>query len=179
MGKRGNKVNILMCAVAVLLCATLYSTHLVGGLYARYTSSATTSDSARVAKFNITQKFMKDDKELTEIIEANVKPGSSKSVSLIIENKSEVAVEYAIKVVNVTGNLPTLRCTLSPVGDSPAVTLKSSANGEEEYSAIQKEPGTHTDKYTLNIVWDETENDLDYIGMVDYITISVTATQID
>ena len=57
MGKeRNGKVNILMCIVAALLCATLFSMYLVGGLYARYTTSISGSDSARVAAFSITQE---------------------------------------------------------------------------------------------------------------------------
>ncbi len=177
--KRHAKVNIFMCAAAVLLCATLFSTHLVGGLYAKYTTTATSTNDARVAKFSITQSFLKDGSELSDIIKAEIKPGSTQSVHLKIENNSEVAVEYTIKLTNVTGNLPTLKMKLSPVGDTPEAALLSEGNGDVEYSAIQKAPGNHTDEYTLDIVWEPTSNDLDYIGMVDYITISVTAAQID
>ena len=48
---RKPKVNIPMCAAAVLFCLTVISTHLVSGLYARYTTSGTGEDSARVIKF--------------------------------------------------------------------------------------------------------------------------------
>ena len=48
---RKPKVNIPMCAAAVLFCLTVISTHLVSGLYARYTTSGSGADEARVIKF--------------------------------------------------------------------------------------------------------------------------------
>ena len=45
------KMNIAMNIAMVLFCLTIVSTYLVSGLYARYTTSATGSDSARVMKF--------------------------------------------------------------------------------------------------------------------------------
>ena len=178
MGKERNiKVNILMCIVAVLLCATLFSMHLTGGLYARYTASMSGSDSARVAAFNITQEGT-----IFQTVEANVTPGTTQSAELTITNKSEVAMEYTLTVTNVTGNLAPLKFTLNPADENTSpVTTESYENGISINSACQM-PGEHTDKYTLNIVWepsDNEEDDLALIGMVDYITVSVTATQID
>ena len=45
------KVNIPMCIAFVLFCLTLFSIHLTSGLYAKYTTSASDSDSARVIRF--------------------------------------------------------------------------------------------------------------------------------
>ncbi len=178
MGKERNvKMNILMCTVAVLLCATLFSMHLVGGLYAKYTTSVSSSDSARVAAFNITQEGT-----IFQTVEANVTPGTTQSAELTITNKSEVAMEYTLTVTNVTGNLTPLKFTLSPAdANTPSVATEKYENGISINTACQI-PGDHTDKYTLNIVWepsDNEEDDLALIGMVDYITVSVTATQID
>ena len=54
MGKQG-KVNIPMMLACVLLCLTLISTSMVGGLLARYTTGGTAADNARVVRFgNIT-----------------------------------------------------------------------------------------------------------------------------
>lgn len=178
MGKERNvKVDILMCTVAVLLCATLFSMHLAGGLYARYTTSISSSDSARVAAFNIQQEGT-----IFKNFEAKVAPRTTQSVDLTITNKSEVAMEYTLKVTNVTGNLPSLKFTLKPADkNTPSAMLNSHENGVSISSARQI-PGDHTDKYTLNVDWEQSENeedDLALIGMVDYITVSVTATQID
>lgn len=45
------KVNIPMCIASFLFCLTLISIHLTSGLYAKYISSASGSDSARVITF--------------------------------------------------------------------------------------------------------------------------------
>ena len=45
------KMNIPMCLAAILLCLTQISIHLTSGLYAKYISSASGNDSARVIKF--------------------------------------------------------------------------------------------------------------------------------
>ncbi len=45
------KMNIPMCLAAILLCLTLISIHLTGGLYAKSTTSASGNDSARVIAF--------------------------------------------------------------------------------------------------------------------------------
>ena len=183
--KRQTKVNVLLCTVAVLLCATLYSTHLVGGLYARYTTSGSSNDSARVAAFNI-----EEEGTLFQTVQAEIKPGSTaaQNVDLIINNKSEVAVQCDIQVTNVTGNLPEMEFTLGPKledekpeADTPAVTLESEDSGASA-STIQISAGGKA-KYLLNISWtpneEKPEEDLALMGMVDYVTIAVTATQID
>lgn len=177
MRKRNAKVNILMCTVSVLLCATLFSMHLVGGLYAKYTANANSSEGARVAAFSITQEGT-----IFQTVEANVTPGTTQSAELTITNKSEVAMEYTLTVTNVTGNLTPLKFSLNRADENtPSVTTEKYENGISITSARQI-AGDHTDKYTLNIVWEPSANeadDLALIGMVDYITVSVTATQID
>lgn len=45
------KMNIPMCVACVLLCLTMFTTHLMSGLYARYVATGEGSDSARVATF--------------------------------------------------------------------------------------------------------------------------------
>jgi len=178
MGRgRNGKVNILMCTVAVLFCATLFSMHLVSGLYARYTTGTSGSDGARVAAFRITQEGT-----IFQTIEANVVPGTTQSAELTITNKSEIAMEYTLKVTNVTGNLTPLKFTLEPADENTSpITTERYENGISINSACQI-PGEHTDKYILNIVWEPSaneEDDLALSGMVDYITVSVTAAQID
>ena len=46
-----SKLNIPFCAGLVLLCLTLFSMHLTSGLYARYVTSDSAEDAARVIKF--------------------------------------------------------------------------------------------------------------------------------
>ncbi len=175
--KHSSRVDILMCVAAVLFCATLFSMHFTGGLYARYTTGYGDSDGGRVAAFSIKQEGT-----IFETIETNVMPGTTQSAELTITNNSEVAMEYVLTVTNVTGNLPPLKFKLKNADDkTPSVTTESYQNGVSMNSVAQI-PGNHTDKFNLNIVWEPSSNeedDLALIGMVDYITISVTAKQID
>lgn len=78
--------TILMRVIAVLLMLVLLSTAAVTGRFARYISSSTGSDSARVAKFNV-------DYTLTPV------EGKNGEFTLQVTNKSEVAVEYSVRVV--------------------------------------------------------------------------------
>ena len=45
------KVNIPMCVAAILFCLTLFSAHLTSGLYAKYITTESGSDAARVITF--------------------------------------------------------------------------------------------------------------------------------
>lgn len=83
MGKA--KLNIPMCAALVLLFLTMLSIHLTSGLYARYTATSTASDSARVAKFDVTAAVQPVD-------------GKEGEFTLTVTNNSEVAVEYQVVV---------------------------------------------------------------------------------
>ncbi len=170
MGKHQNnaKVNIPLRVAAVLLCLTLVSTYFVSGLQARYSTSGQSGNSAGVAKFSI-----EGSGTLLQPIEARVSPGDPKPATLIIENKSEVAVEYSITVTNVTNNLP-LRFRM----EKDEVSLAVDADGTT--FTAQQIPGNHSDTYVLHIDWDATKNNPDlWMGRVDYITVKVTATQID
>lgn len=51
VAQKKSKLNIPMTAACILLCLTLFSFHFTGGLYARYITTASGDDSARVIKF--------------------------------------------------------------------------------------------------------------------------------
>lgn len=165
--KNKRKRNIPIFAAAVLLCLMLFSTYFVTGLFARYTTSAENGDSARVAKFSVEGGGI-----FSEPIVADLVPGESQTASIVIYNNSEVAVEYTVAVTNVTNNLP-LSLRMEKDGADPAVQT-----GDVAFT-VQHIPGKHTDQYTLYIDWTEQDGDLDRMGMVDYITVTVTAAQID
>ncbi len=165
--KNKAKGNPLIRVAAVLFCLTLFSTYIVAGLLARYSTSAQSGDYARVAKFSI-----EGSGTLLQTVVATVSPGSTQTADLVITNNSEVAVEYTVTVTNVSKNLPlSFRMEKKdsapePIGDGTTFTANQL-------------PGSHTDEYILYIEWPKGENDLSLMGMVDYITVTVTATQID
>lgn len=166
--KNKTKMNIPIRLASVLLCMTLLSTYFVSGLYARYAVSSQSGESARVAKFSIEGEGM-----LTEQIKESFVPGSSLAKPLSIHNNSEVAVEYTVAVTNATNNLP-LNFSLKKDGAS---------GGEDGNNNVtftkQLLPCDRTDNYTLTIEWSADQNDPAPMGMVDYIALTVTATQID
>lgn len=88
MGK--TKLNIPMCAAAVLLFLTLLSIHLTSGLFARYTTTVTASDSARVAKFDV------DVTADIEDITVDCAQSDSGTFILTVTNNSEVTVRYTL-----------------------------------------------------------------------------------
>lgn len=97
MGKA--KLNIPMCAALALLFLTMVSIHLTSGLYARYTATATGSDSARVAKFDVTGSGA-----------GNVTVDCTQADNLgeyliTVNSNSEVAVTYTV-TVTFTDSLP-------------------------------------------------------------------------
>lgn len=171
MGKLLHKLktykNIPIYAAAVMLCMTLLSTYFVAGLYARYSTGEENINEARVAKFSIT-----GDGTLLEPIEAELAPGDSLEEVLNIHNNSEVAVEYTISVTNVTNILP-LHFSMTKADSAPDLAADGTT------FTAQQLPGSHTDQYTLHIDWAAADNDPALMGLVDYITVTVTATQID
>lgn len=126
------KKNRMMRLASVLLVLTLLTTSVISGTFAKYTSTRSGSDVARVAKWSIevegteigvpgnaTVAFdlfstVKDTKGTDE---ADVKagtdgehiiaPGTSGSFAIDIANKSEVNAKYTITLTETnTGNIP-------------------------------------------------------------------------
>ena len=184
MNERTKHVFALRAA-AVLLVLVLVTTSMVSGRYARYFSTATGGDSARVAAyvFNVS-----DDVghylDLTDIC----KPGDSKTYEFIIQNRngdngpiSEVTEEYFV-TLELRGSLP-LVCTLSE-GDN--ITLDGmNVNGEGLTSG---QGATHTftasveteKQYRLVVTWPSDEKDIKYsrAGLSELV-LTIAAQQVD
>ena len=163
--------TIVLRLAAVLLSLVLITTSMVSGRYARYVTSATGSDSARVAKFMVTQQSITrgETEDLTKTIPMPlILPGESHTVNIAIAHDAEVAVNNIIEVSS-TNNLP-LQFSVSDRSSQQVL-----GNPASEYFA----PGKHTKEYTVTISWPDTTNAQAYIGMVDLLTIKVTTQQVD
>lgn len=159
--KQSNKKTPLIFRLAVaLFCMVLVSLHLMGGLYARYITTATGSDSARVAKFNVTEDLtvtQSDGTTVTDFVVDDVlKPGESVSYCFTVQNDSEVAVKFIVSGERLFNELP--------------LTLETA---EKEIA-----PGA-SDTVTFTVLWNRSENSLSYSGKIDMIRLSATAEQID
>ena len=103
--KKSNKRAPLVFYFGVfVLCMTLFSSHMTGGLYARYTSSASGSDSARVARFDVTHS----NQSIPMSIELDFFDSSKKedSVEFEVISNSEVAVKYDV-ILTLPAAIPT------------------------------------------------------------------------
>lgn len=158
--------NFIIRLAVLLLMLVLVTTSMVSGRYARYISSASGADQARVARFSVTENTG----GLMERFVISM-PDSDPSRTIVVTNDSEVAVSYTISVVSKYQNLP-LKFTIQ--------------NGETQVS-IDNEPfvgeiapGSQA-TYRLLIQWDSeiAMDPAQYGGMVDELHITLTTTQID
>lgn len=101
MNKLNKRTPVVFHVGLVLLCMVLFSTYLTGGLYARYTSAGSSSDDARVAKFDIKNQITTHlvDLELHFFDSAK----SSTSLPFSVTSGSEVSVKYDVVI-----NMPAL-----------------------------------------------------------------------
>lgn len=99
MRKSNIKTPLAFKAALVVMCAVLVSFHLTGGLYARYSTVASGSDSARVAKISMAvdpgfSGYTIPDDTITD-------DGSTYSMieSFTVTNDGEVAYKYSLNLV--------------------------------------------------------------------------------
>ena len=149
---------ILLRTAAVLLILVLLSTSMVAGRFARYTTTASGTDSARVAKFLVTESG-----SLTGDVAVSLSPGETAGLEVQVTNDSDVAVSYSVAAENKYNNLP-LSFTLAE--DKAAVAAATLAPGQ-------------TKTLTWQVSWDAEQTDDKYLGMVDLVHLTIHVTQID
>lgn len=129
------KKNKAMRVAGAALVAALLTTCVIGGTFAKYTSSTTGNSTATVAKWsfkvNDTQiantgiapsincldlfKTIKDSdgtSEETDVTAKKIAPGTSGSIDVSVENDSEVTAKYTIAITETNAsNVPILYST--------------------------------------------------------------------
>lgn len=133
--------------------ALLLTVYFSNGLYARYSTTATSSDSARVARFSFVDNF----DEQSQVLPSVLSPGESTSTSISIKNDGEVALVYVVKINNLTNNLPI---------DDQTITSDTIYPGEET-------------TFVWSLDWPKEDNSISYMGKMDLIKITVTVEQAD
>ena len=166
------KVNIPMCLACVLLCLTLISMHLTTGLYARYTTTAQASDSARVAKFHVTGT-----PDAVVTIESDA--DNSGTYQLTVTNHSEVSVEYDLDIVFTTAvtewmNLEIQNATVTEDENKKEFHAKDAGTLAPGGAATHEVTFTVTQwsEITRNMSGKEDSKELTF-------TVNIHATQID
>lgn len=166
MQRYKKREKFIVSTAALLLCLVLVSIYMIGNLYARYKSQASGSDGARVAKFTITEKEAEDQTLLTKPIHISLAPGESKTYTITVQSKSEVAVEYSIKTECKYKNLP-LEFQMTDSADQVITSAEIPAND------------TASRNYKLKVTWPETERSPEYMGKTDMVVVTLQAVQKD
>lgn len=152
--KQQNKKTPLVFRVGLaLLCAIILSIHLMGGIYARYSTSDSASDRARVAIFS----FEDDLSEQSQIVSLSLIPGESIPTMITIKNDGEVTLRYVVTIENLTHNLPI---------EDQIVTSGEIVSGG-------------TSSLDWKIEWSESDNSVEYMGKMDVLRIVVIVEQVD
>lgn len=168
----------------LLLLAVLVTSHAVSGAMARYTTSGSSSDEARVALFGHSETINFGDGWASDL-----KPGDSRTVTLEVTNASngkvsEVAQAYSIEV-ETAGNLP-LEFTLSQ-GD---VAINESSSNTDAKTGFKTHvfatddmaftAGAKSDTaYELTVSWPEGSKAVKNTDVPDFVQVNINVKQID
>ncbi len=162
MEQSNRKTPAVFIVGMVLFCLVIISSHLTGGLYARYATSATGGDAARVAVFNVlvtSNETLVTDSTLIDLGE--MQPNQQgKTITFTVNNQSEVTVEFLVTVENVTQNLP-----IDVEGSGVGGQLEPGASGTYAFSVLWRTGAANTDPK--------------YAGQTDLLKLSVVARQVD
>lgn len=177
----------MMQAAAVLLCLVLCSCYFVAGMLAKFVTSDSDSDGARVAKFvfNVTNKGTSRMIDLNGI----EKPGDTLSYDFSVRNSasgstSEVSERYEISL-RINGSMP-LTCTVLRGETSivsatmPGQDTALERTGSDDSCVFAPGSGASHD-YKLKVEWPATENNLDYASAATCakVELIVTGYQVD
>ena len=161
MTQSNTKTPVVFCVGIALLCLFMFSLYLSGGMYARYATTASGSDGARVAKFDIeyTSTTITDWSQTVALDE--MYPGSAETIEFSVTNKSEVAVCLQVVLTNQTGNLP--------IAQTPQI-----------FNSSVIPPNTDTPttvNYTIS--WPAELSDPAAAGKTDVFRLDVSVVQVD
>jgi len=162
MTQSNTKTPVVFCVGIALLCLFMFSLYLSGGMYARYATTASGSDGARVAKFAV-EYDPADGKTWfgsEQVTLGSIQPGGEVSVEFNLTNNSEVLVAFKVTMTNLTGNLP-----LQLTGGSNVFTAPVEM-GE-------------TDTVAFNVIWPDDQSDPAAAGKTDVLRFDFEVIQVD
>ena len=159
MKQSNQKTPLVFRLAGILFCAVLLSVSMMGGLYARYVSSGSGGDSARVAKFSVTDSLAitKGGETVSSITEVlSLIPGESVVYTYSVTNDSEVAVLFTVTGERLYEELPL-------IFSETELTLAPGETGEAIFT----------------VSWDNSKLATSFGNKMEMIEITVTASQID
>lgn len=191
MVRSERKEKWIIYILALLLCMVLASFWLLCGIYARYSSQGSGSDSARVATFvfDVNSEAQTGSIAIQDI----KKPGDTAVYTIEITNKnasgriSEVTESYTIEA-SINGSMP-LSCTMKK-DDTEVFSIKNYETGKDASKQVNDPKTTkqtfsgateQTDSYQLEVTWPSDMKDAVYAngsGQAE-VVITVTGVQAD
>lgn len=166
--------GILTRIAALLLCFVTASACMMSGLLAKYSTTGSGSDEARVAKFDVVVSGMPSD---TIQVICNNYDGDTGVYTFTVTNNSEVAVEYDVKLTYT----PDVNYITAKIDGTAVGWLDTSTQGFPNVGVLA--PGadkTHT--LTLTVDWDlftkEASNSSAFTKDINF-TITLSVEQVD
>lgn len=171
----GRKEKFLIGFLTVLFYMTAATTWLTWNVYAKYTTSSSGGDGARVARFEVTEAGI-----ATQVIAVELAPGETRSYEVSVTNKSETAIDYRITAVNQYNNLPLTIEMYELNGDGSSTNESESAKHVDMGKINANDMTKH--RYQLRISWDKNtpgNSSPEYAGKADLLTVTLEAAQAD
>jgi hypothetical protein len=192
------KKNVMMRVASALLVAVLMTTCAISGTFAKYTTTAVGSDSARVAKwafelndatmgntftFDLAETWTDyDGTAEVNVADKLLAPGTKGSFVIKLENLSEVDAKYSLKLEETFKNLP-------DAFDTTKFPVEYSLNGTDWNADISQVKIDDTDiamstgSATITVYWrwafleTDAANAIDTaLGAKGNVEVTVTAT---
>lgn len=203
MRHSGRMERWVMYTAAVLLCLVLVSFWLMSNIFARYTTSGTGGDDARVASFVF---HLEDSASKTFDLSSINEPGKTAEYIFTVTNQrgnsiSEVAEQYTIEL-EAEGSIPVQCKVVKSIAADDAETTEtvcqtnnfssqsdntnSEENNNEENNSGENNPGAkssaiavpasqaYEQEYTLSVKWPEAYNDAQYAGASGRAAVTLT-----
>jgi hypothetical protein len=167
------KNNVLV----LLIFLTIWTVPTVS---AGYLNQKKSSNTARVASFQI-----KDEGTWSTYADATISPGNtvSNSSPIKIKNASEVAVECTLTITRYTHNIKNMEPSNIKLGDGEMVLADNTEEDSKTWQYTQTLQPSQEVTSDLKITWESStsnpDENLQYMGMVDYFTVTVSAKQVD
>lgn len=182
--KKKNSSPVVLRLAAVLMILVLMTTGIVSGRYARYVTTASNSDSARVAAF-VFEVMEQGGQDWQLNLDSLQKPGDQQSFSFAVTNTlgegkvSEVSIGYTVSV-KAEGSIP-VTITVKEA-EEQKLTLDCTGNVSSSFHGVAFEAAdAKTHNYILTVEWPEEKNGIEYAEgkRVLVLTVSVKGEQVD